>query len=115
MLAGAAGVYNRKATLSDQHTADPLIPASPEVEVTIGPTTATATPDFSDIPGVTLSGNVSMEEISPRLQAAIRQGGTEFATIEVHVFDNKLLVLSEETATDPVEFEIGRASCRERA
>jgi predicted phage baseplate assembly protein len=105
-LTEGTNASHRQATLSAQHTEDPQIPADPEVEVSIGTTTATAELDFSSL-GIQLPARIPLAQIAPVLQAAIRLAGPDnpaFSGLEVHSLANRLVVLSAQDATEPVVF-----------
>jgi hypothetical protein len=97
-LTQASGAAQVRGLLSGQHTADPTIPASPAVRVTIGATSHDAALTF---PGTaTVPGPQPLTTVAPALQAGIRTGpGPAFTQATVQVVGQRLLVVPG--GTDP--------------
>jgi phage tail sheath protein FI len=97
-LTSASGAAQVRGLLSGQHSAEPTIPASPAVRVTIGTTGRDAELAF---PGAaTLPGPQPLTAVAPALQAGIRTGpGTTFTQATVQIVGQRLLVVPG--GTDP--------------
>lgn len=81
-------------TFSGAHATNPVIPASPTIDITIGAVTVTSVP-------VTLAaGSVTLANVAPALEAAIRAANparTAFSGATVRVVGNRLHILAGPT------------------
>jgi len=81
-------------TFSDNHAADPVIPASPTINITIGSTTVT------DAPVTLAAGATPLTEVAPALEAAIRAAApadTAFSAATVRVQGDQLHIMAGPT------------------